>query len=95
MLEPDPPRVGPVTLTLALADSAGRPIADADVSVEGNMAHAGMQPVFAEAAEVDSGRYAASLEFTMAGDWFLLVDVTLPDGRAVERTVEVPGVQPR
>lgn len=94
-LRPDPPRVGAATLTLALIDSAGRPIGGAAVEVEGNMAHAGMQPAFAEATETDSGQYAAPLEFTMAGDWFLLVDAVLPDGQTVERTIEVRGVRPR
>lgn len=93
-LRPDPPHVGPTTLTLALVDSAGHPVTGADVSVEGNMAHAGMQPDFVEATERDSGRYTAPMEFTMAGDWFLLVNAVLPDGRAVEHTIEVPGVRP-
>ena len=93
-LEPDPPRVGTATLTLALADSAGRALTDANVAVEGNMAHAGMRPIFAEATEQDSGRYVAPLEFTMAGDWFLTADVTLPDGEVVTQTIEVRGVRP-
>jgi hypothetical protein len=29
----------------------------------------------------------------MAGDWFILVRATLPDGRKLERQVDVPGVQ--
>lgn len=91
-LQPDPPRVGPATLTLSLADSAGHPITGAAVQVEGNMSHAGMQPVFVEASETEAGRYATSLEFTMAGDWYLLVTVTLPEGRTVEHVIEVPGV---
>jgi hypothetical protein len=29
----------------------------------------------------------------MAGDWFILVKATLPDGRKLERQVDVPGVK--
>lgn len=93
-LDPDPPRVGPATFTLTLSDSTGAPITGADVAVEGNMAHAGMRPVFADATEADSGRYVAPIEFTMAGDWFMTVDAALPNGDAVERTIPVRGVQP-
>ena len=94
-LRPDPPREGPATLTLNLTDSSGHPVSGADVEVEGNMTHAGMQPVFAEATEADAGQYTVPLEFTMAGDWFLLIEATLPDGRSIEHTIEVPAVRPR
>lgn len=94
-LQPEPARVGSTTVTITLSDSTGRPVSGADVSVEGNMAHAGMSPVFADVTERDSGRYVAPMEFTMAGDWFLLVDVALPDGSTIEETIDVPGVQPK
>jgi hypothetical protein len=51
-----------------------------------------MVPVFATASEVTPGEYRAELEFTMGGDWFILVRADLPDGRSMERMVEVPGV---
>jgi hypothetical protein len=91
-IDPDPPRLGPATVTLALRDAEGQPISGATVRIEGNMSHAGMVPVFADAAEVAPGRYRAELEFTMGGDWFLLVRADLPDGRSLERTIDVPGV---
>jgi hypothetical protein len=58
------------------------------------MSHPGMQPVFADVYEVGRGRYRAPLHFTMAGDWVLLVSGRLPDGRSVERRIEVAGVRP-
>jgi hypothetical protein len=91
-IEPSPPRVGLATVTVALADAGGAPITGADVELEGNMSHAGMVPVFADAREVAPGRYEADLEFTMGGDWFILVRATLPDGRSLERQVDVPAV---
>ncbi len=92
-VEPDPPQVGPATVRVTLRNSAGAPIGGATVELEGTMTHAGMVPVFADAAEVAPGEYEAHLEFTMAGDWILIVRAQLPDGRSLERQIEVPGVR--
>jgi hypothetical protein len=92
---PDPPQVGPVTLMLMLKDSTGAPIEGADLRLEGNMSHPGMQPVFAEAHEDSPGVYTAQLEFTMAGDWIILVEGTLPGGRNVRDQIDVRGVRAR
>ena len=58
------------------------------------MSHAGMAPVFAEATEVDAGRYRATMDLSMAGDWVVLVHTTLADGRKWERQFEIKGVAP-
>jgi hypothetical protein len=92
-IAPDPPKTGPATITLKLEDSAGNPINGARVSLEGNMSHPGMRPVFSEAIEAEPGRYKAALEFTMRGDWFILFHITLPDGRKLQKQMEVKGVQ--
>jgi hypothetical protein len=89
---PDPPHVGPTTVVVILSDDEGQPISGAEMSLEGNMSHAGMIPVLAEASEVVPGRYEAVLEFTMGGDWFILAQARLPDGRSLEHQVDVPGV---
>lgn len=92
-VKPDPPRVGPATVSLSLADEkTGRAVEGAEVRLEGNMSHPGMKPVFGDAREVAPGKYEAPLEFTMGGDWFILVDATLRDGRTVQKQVDVPGV---
>ena len=78
---------------LKLADSAGKPINGARINLEGNMSHPGMRPVFSEAREIESGRYEAPLEFTMRGDWFILFHITLPDGRKLQKQIDVKGVQ--
>lgn len=81
-VSPTPPMVGEARLIISLADSAGHPISDAIVEVEGNMTHAGMVPVIDTATAEDPGRYGISdFRFTMAGDWVLDVRATLPDGR--------------
>lgn len=84
--------MGPVTITLRLTDTAGAPVTGARISLEGNMSHAGMVPVFADARETEPGRYQSSMELSMAGDWFILVHVTLTDGRKIERQFDIKGV---
>jgi hypothetical protein len=93
-IAPHPPAVGPARFLLMLTDkSTGQLVSGARVQIEGNMSHPGMQPVFGAAREVVHGRYEAKLELTMAGDWIVLVDATLPDGRTVRRQMELPGVR--
>lgn len=59
------------------------------------MSHAGMKPVFGTGREVQPGIYEAPLEFTMGGDWYVIVSARLPDGRQVERQFPVPAVKPK
>jgi hypothetical protein len=92
-INPQPPRVGTARVALRVRDAAGRPLSGARVTLEGNMSHAGMRPVFGEARESEPGRYESALEFTMGGDWVVLVRLTLPDGRKIERQFDVKGVQ--
>ena len=83
----------PSAVTVTVSDASGSPITGASVAVEGNMRHAGMVPVIAQAAEVSAGRYVASgFVFTMGGDWVVTAQAVLPDGKRVEKSVEVPGV---
>ena len=94
-LEPSPPVVGDADIALKLTDASGAPVEGADVRVEGNMNHAGMKPSFADLKEVEPGRYTGTLDFTMGGDWFLLVTAKTPDGKRVERKIDVEGVKAR
>ena len=94
-LHPDPPRVGDEEATVTLKDKDGQPIRGATVKLEGNMNHAGMEPVFAATKETEPGTYKAPLKFTMGGDWFVLVTGTLADGRKLEKKIDVPGVKSR
>jgi hypothetical protein len=94
-LTPEPPKVGPATVDLRLSDAAGAPIGGAKVRIEGNMNHAGMVPSIAEASELEPGSYQGTLEFTMGGAWFLLLEIELADGGKVEKTIDVPTVEGR
>jgi major membrane immunogen (membrane-anchored lipoprotein) len=44
------------------------------------MTHAGMVPVIVETNTSTDGRYELDYRWTMGGDWFVDVTVTLPDG---------------
>jgi hypothetical protein len=56
------------------------------------MSHAGMTSVFAAAKETGPGQYLSTVELSMAGDWYFVVHMTLPDGRTAERQFEIKGV---
>lgn len=94
-LQPVPPKVGPALVTIKLAGRDGALIQGASVLLEGNMNHAGMKPVFGKAREVSPGHYEATLELTMGGDWFVLIQGTQADGRKFRHKVDVPGVRSR
>jgi hypothetical protein len=93
-ISPEPARVGPAMVTFKLADGTAKPITGAHVAIEADMSHPGMRPRFADAREIEPGRYHAHLEFPMAGDWVILLHVTLPDGKKLERQIDVTGVRP-
>jgi hypothetical protein len=92
-LEPSPPMVGNADVAVRLADANGSLLPGAQVRLEGNMNHAGMKPSFADLSEVAPGHYAGTLNFTMSGDWFLLISATTADGMVLERKIDVPGVR--
>jgi hypothetical protein len=88
-VQPAPPRVGPATLIISLADQQGQPIKEATLAVEGNMTHAGMVPVMATVTTGEEGRYTVPFEWSMGGDWIVTVQATLADGRSVTRDFNV------
>ncbi len=92
-VSPQPVRAGRVTITFKLAD-AGKLMTGARVGLEADMSHPGMSPVFGQADEIEPGRYRGRLELGMAGDWVILLHIALPDGRKLERQIDVRGVQP-
>jgi hypothetical protein len=86
---PQSPRVGQVQIRLRLTDASRKPLTGADIRLEGNMSHAGLSPVFVDALEVEPGEYRANMELSMAGDWVVLVHLTLRDGTKLERQFEM------
>jgi len=94
-IKPDPPKVGLAEVTLLLTKQDQQPVKGATLKLEGNMNHAGMKPVFADAKEVEPGKYEATLDLTMGGDWYVEVTGTLADGRKLKRKFNVDGVKSR
>ena len=92
-IAPRPTRVGTATIDLKLTDKNGAAVSGARVDLEGNMSHAGMAPVSGEAKEIETGKYRGTLQLAMAGDWIVLVHITLPDGQKLQRQIELSGVR--
>ena len=92
-IDPSPPVVGDAEIQLKLTKPEGGPLTGANVQVEGNMNHAGMKPSFATLEEKEPGQYAGTLNFTMGGDWFLLITAKTSSGETLEEKIDVPGVK--
>jgi hypothetical protein len=93
-VSPDPPATGPAQIEVILRDGDGEPLNGAELEIEGNMSHAGMQPVIVDASSGQGGRYVSDgFEFTMGGDWIITVRGSLPDGREIERSFDLTGVE--
>lgn len=91
-ITPQPPQTGPIAVNFKLADASG-PLTGAHITLEGDMTHAGMAPVFGDAHEVSPGQYQGQVTLSMGGDWVVLMHITLPDGKKVEEQIAVQGVQ--
>jgi YtkA-like len=94
-LDPAPPVVGtPIVARLTLRNADEQPVTGARLRLEGLMSHPGMAPVLAAVVERGNGEYEAPLQFTMAGDWILLVTGELPGGVQMKKQIEITGVRP-
>jgi hypothetical protein len=87
--DPAPPVAADGVVIVTLRDPAGQPVDKAQLALEANMSHAGMTPVMASAASGKDGVYRVPLTWTMAGDWYVDVRFTLPDGQKITRRFPV------
>lgn len=71
--------VGEALAVVTVRNRAGQPVDNARVQLRGDMTHAGMVPVIVETSTSADGRYELDFNWTMGGDWFVDVTVTLPD----------------
>ena len=93
-LDPSPPMAGtPMVARVTLRDAEQKPIVGAHLRLEGVMSHPGMAPVTAMVTERGNGEYEAPLQFTMAGDWVLIVTGELSGGGQIKKQIEINGVR--
>lgn len=88
-MDPSMPALGGNILIIGVTDASGSAVTDATVAVRGDMNHAGMVPVEAEATSSEAGEYRIPFNWTMGGGWILTVTVTRPDGTTASQTFEV------
>ena len=70
--------VGDTTLTVRVSDKQGNPLADpGTLSLRGDMDHAGMIPVLAEAEGAVDGVFKVPFEWTMGGSWIVEASLAL------------------
>ena len=93
-ISPQPARVGPAIVSLKLTDATGKSVTGAHIALEADMTHSGMSPAFGEAREIEPGHYQSPLTFQMAGDWVILLHITLADGQKLESQFDERGVGP-
>jgi len=75
------PGLGPEQISVYVLEN-NQAVSGAKVEVTGDMSHAGMVPVIAEAEEIEPGLYQTKdFEFTMAGDWILTAVIKTADGQ--------------
>ncbi len=80
-------RVGETTLLLRVTDGDGTLISDPGaLSVRGDMDHAGMAPVLAEADSAADGVFSLPFEWTMGGGWIVEATLTRPNGDVARET---------
>lgn len=84
-----PPLMGNDQITVTLRAADGAALADVPLEIRGDMNHAGMQPVLRSGRTGEDGRFSTPFEWTMAGDWFVTVRATLPDGRIKTERVDL------
>ncbi|MDE2776601.1 MAG: copper chaperone PCu(A)C [Chloroflexota bacterium] len=79
--------VGETTLLVSVKTGDGKAVANPGaLKVRGDMSHAGMVPVFAQADESTKGVFSLPFEWTMAGGWIIEASLTLPNGDSAIET---------
>jgi hypothetical protein len=82
-IEPENPSVGLSTLLIEVRDENAEAISDAQITVIGNMSHEGMGATEANGSRAENGVYRIPFEWTMGGDWYVDVTVTLASNAGV------------
>ena len=79
--------VGESNIIVSVRDKDGNSIENPGaLALRGDMDHAGMAPVFAEASDATNGVFTLPFEWTMAGTWILEASLALDSGEVVTDT---------
>ncbi len=80
-------RVGETTLLIRVSDRDGKALQEpGTLSIRGDMDHAGMAPVLAEAESAAEGVFSIPFEWTMGGSWIVEATLTLPNDDVASET---------
>jgi len=77
-VNPDPPKVGKNTLTVAVMDEHAQPVSKAKVRAVAQMPAMGSMPAMnatADMSEIEPGKYQGEFDLSMSGEWPLAVDI--------------------
>lgn len=85
-LEQTPSAMAVQTIVLSISDGA-TPLENAKVQIEATMTHAGMPSQIVQMESIGAGKYQASIDFSMLGEWVLIVNVTEANGAVMQRTL--------
>jgi len=81
--------VGSNTIACKLMGEEQRPLTGARISLQGDMSHPGMGPVFGEAKETSPGTYTGMLDLNMRGDWVVTAHIVLSDGKTLDQEMKI------
>ena len=94
-VEPTPAVTGAATVVrVAVHTSQGQPLGGATLHLEAHMSHPGMAPLTADLVERALGQYEATIQFSMPGDWVLVVTGMLADGNRITSQLPVAAGRP-
>lgn len=82
---PNPARAGQVTFTIAVHDTQGNPVDNAQVAFDLNMTTMNMGKQSGTATSQGNGNYAAMGNLSMRGPWRVSTKVTMPDGNLLNK----------
>ncbi|KPL86074.1 FixH family protein [Herpetosiphon geysericola] len=91
-LEQTPNAMGIQTIVLVINDGS-TPLDNAKVQIEATMTHAGMPSQIVQMQALGAGKYQASIDFSMLGEWVLIVNVTEANGAVMQRTLPAFNIQ--